>query len=88
MFSIGEKWNCMMKIQQHRPAYFEGFENEVAEFNNMEELAAIPWVKGFSESANFHGFFGNSDINSTTLIALYDYDEKYGGCKKIGRAHV
>jgi len=34
-----------MKIRQYKPAFFEGFETEAAEFSTIEELEAIPFVK-------------------------------------------
>lgn len=48
----------MPTITQYRPAFFDGFENEVNEFNSVEELLRIPWVKQFSngEVKNFHRY--------------------------------
>lgn len=31
----------MPQIKQYRPAFFTGFENEVKEFNSLEELLAV-----------------------------------------------
>ena len=43
----------MNKITQHRPAFFEGFDNEVNEFSTTEELLNIPFVKTFGEEPDF-----------------------------------
>jgi hypothetical protein len=49
------------KIKQYRPSFFSGFENEDIEFNSVEELLAIDWVKNFANESNqpqpkFHQF--------------------------------
>ena len=40
----------MNKIYQYRPAYFSGFEQEIASFNTLKELLSIPFVKNFSDA--------------------------------------
>lgn len=55
------------QIRQHRPAFFEGFKNETVEFDTLEELLAIPWVKGFSKAGPFHQY----SVSANNLIAEY-----------------
>lgn len=57
----------MNAIRQHRPAFFEGFDNATVEFNTLEELLAIPWVKNFSTIKGFHRF----SVSDNHLMAEY-----------------
>ena len=41
------------KIKQYRPAYFSGFENQVNNFNSIDELINIDWIKNFTEDKDF-----------------------------------
>lgn len=41
------------KIKQYRPAYFSGFENQVNNFNSIDELLNIDWIKNFTEYKDF-----------------------------------
>ena len=34
-------------ITQHIPGYFEGFDPQVAEFDTVEELIEIDWIKSY-----------------------------------------
>lgn len=72
-----------MKIKQRRPNYFSGFDEE-AEINTLDELKAIPFVQNAINIKNFHGLYNSKrsrpDIPDV-LMALYEYDNKYGGCK-------
>ena len=43
-------------IKQYRPAYFSGFENQVNNFNSIDELLNIDWVKKFTEDKHFFMF--------------------------------
>lgn len=45
-----------MKIKQYRPNYYSGFENEEVEFNSVDELLNISWVKSFSEDKSFYRY--------------------------------
>jgi hypothetical protein len=73
-----------MKIQQRRPNYFDGFEDEEANINTLEELKLISFVQN---AINYKGFYGLFNSKSSfpdapdILMALYNYDEKYNGCK-------
>lgn len=51
----------MNSILQYRPAFFEGFKNERADFDTVEELMKVPFVKGFSEDENFFRFSVSGD---------------------------
>ena len=54
-------------IRQYRPAFFEGFENETVQFNTLEEMLAIPWVKNFAANPDFYRF----SISDRHLMAEY-----------------
>lgn len=73
-----------MKIKQRFPNYCEGFEEEEADVQTLDELKSIPFVKRAIESKNFYGLYNSKSSfqdNPDILMALYNYDEKYGGCK-------
>lgn len=55
------------EIRQHIPDFCEGFEKAVVEFNTLEELLAIPFVKNFSAHDSFHRY----SVNDNHLIAEY-----------------
>lgn len=57
----------MNEIQQHRPAFFEGFENENVPFDTLEELLKISWVANFAKSLAFHRF----SVSDNHLMAEY-----------------
>jgi hypothetical protein len=44
----------MNKITQYRPGCFEGFDTKINDFETLEELLNIPWVKRWSEDESFH----------------------------------
>jgi hypothetical protein len=52
----------MPTIKQYRPGFFTGFENEVKEFNSLEELLNLDFVKNFKNTLDdkpnphFHQF--------------------------------
>jgi hypothetical protein len=45
-----------MKIKQYRPNYYSGFEEEEVEFNSVDELLNISWVKKFSDDNSFYRY--------------------------------
>jgi len=45
------------RIVQHFPAYMD-FDPECVGFDTLEELLEIPWVKRWSENANFYQYSG------------------------------
>lgn len=57
----------MNEILQYRPAFFEGFENEVVPFKTVEQLLSIPWVSNFAASPNFYQF----SLSNNNLMAEY-----------------
>lgn len=78
----------MKQFKEHRPGYFSGFENQTYNVNDFAEVLEIPFVKGFSQHANFYSYAVSVDTNpelpayyKLTLMALYDWDEEYNGCK-------
>jgi hypothetical protein len=50
------------KITQYRPAFFSGFENEKVEFDTIEELLNIDFVKGWSTDPGFFQYSLSYDI--------------------------
>jgi hypothetical protein len=71
-------------FREHRPGYFTGFENQTYEVENFNEILEIPFVKKFSEGKGFYSYAVSVDTKpeySLTLMALYDWDEDYNGCK-------
>lgn len=63
----------MNQIKQHRPAFFEGWENEVVDFESKDDLLAIPFVSNFATQPGFHQFsFGNN-----LLMAEYQEGRKW-----------
>ena len=75
----------MAKIIQYRPDFVTGFENEVVEFNSLEELLKIPFVNNFSFSPKsvlferrFHQFsyddYSRSNPNKRYVI-LAEYED-------------
>lgn len=43
-----------MKIKKYRPAFFDGFEDEIYEVNTKEELFESGLIKHLTEYHNFH----------------------------------
>jgi hypothetical protein len=54
-------------IRQHRPDFVEGYPKALVEFDTLEELLAIPWVKNFSVLKTFHRY----SVSGNCLIAEY-----------------
>ena len=62
-----------MKIKQYRPAYFEGFKNEINEFATKEDILNIEWIKEWQKDApgsKFTGFF----VSKHYLLATFNYN--------------
>jgi hypothetical protein len=73
----------MIHYRQHRPAFFEGFENLEGDVANLEELLKLDFVANFTELPDFHRFSIGTEIDSPehhgilcTLMA--EYKEGYG----------
>lgn len=63
----------MNTIRQYRPAFFEGFENELVEFSTDEELINIPFVKNFLNDK-----FSHYSVSDNHLMAIYDDGFEWG----------
>lgn len=61
------------EIHQHRPASFDCGENEAVQFDTLDQMLKIPWVKNFSSGVSFHRF----SISRNMLIAEYDCGAKW-----------
>ena len=57
----------MNSIRQHIPSFCEGFDQSIVNFNTLEELLAIDFVKRFSEHDNFHQYC----VSDNHLMAEY-----------------
>ena len=67
-----------MKIRQYRPAYFEGFETKEAEFETLEELEAIPFVRAHTGQADHHRLsLTRSHWGVCSLMAEFDGGRKW-----------
>lgn len=51
----------MNKIKQHIPGYVAGVKRRVAEFETLEQLLDIPWVKLMKDRPGFHRFSLSGD---------------------------
>ncbi len=67
----------MAKIHQYRPMFFDGYDNQINEFNSIDELLNIDWVKNFSlgmdekPNPHFHKY-SISDDGRPTLMAEFE----------------
>tara|TARA_Y100000310_G_C20700285_1_gene829072 strand:- start:4297 stop:4614 length:318 start_codon:yes stop_codon:yes gene_type:complete len=59
-----------MKITQHRPAYFTGYENEVSKFGSLNDLLEIPWIKRIEENPELNFYRWSQTDN--LLIAEFN----------------
>jgi len=55
-----------MKVEQHIPASFSGFNRAKEEFNTIDELLNIDWIKKFAERDDFYRFSLARDKNSNS----------------------
>jgi hypothetical protein len=70
---------------EYRPSYFSGFENITYKVTNFNEVLEIPFVKKFSEGNKFYSYALSIHLKpeyKLTLMALYDWDDEYNGCKQ------
>jgi len=79
-----------MEIRQYRPAFFEGFENAIAEFNTTDDLRAIPFVQQHTKGDGHHRL---SLTDDNTLMAESDEGKRWfvvgfieGGRPELPRA--
>ncbi len=66
----------MTKIKQYRPAFFEGFKNEIADFKTLEELLDIEWIKSF-KSETFFQFSISVSVPRPLLMAEYNFGKDW-----------
>ena len=64
-----------MKIKRHIPSFIDIIPAKTEEFNTLEELYKIDFVKKFSESMTGTSFYRFS-ISENLLIAEYNKGEK------------
>lgn len=70
----------MIHYRQHRPAYFEGFENEEGNVPNLEQLLKIDFINNFSTDPNFHRYSLGSSIETPTgfmITLMAEYKEGF-----------
>ena len=71
----------MNELTQRRPAYYTGFENETFQFETVDELLELDWVKNFAKRDDFHRFSvasRNPDKYSRrTLMAEYQKGDEF-----------
>jgi len=73
------------KFIEHRPSYFTGYENNEYVVEDFKQVLDIPFVKNFLSVPGFYSFALSIDTQTTyklQLMALYDWDDEYNGCKK------
>lgn len=58
----------MNKIKQHIPNWVDGYEPEITEFNTLDELLAIPWVKKWTTIPEFYRFSASSDQSADRFL--------------------
>ena len=65
-----------MKIRQHIPNYFEGFDPKESEFDTKEELLKIPWVKNWSKEHTFYQFsLSIHEIDHTKALLMAELEK-------------
>jgi hypothetical protein len=57
----------MNSITQHVLPYIEGVEPKKAEFDSLEQLLEVDWVKSWKDRQGFHRF----SVNKNKLMAEY-----------------
>lgn len=65
-----------MKIYQYRPAFFDGFTNDVKEFNTKEELLSIEWIKSWKDEPAKGDVFTGYMLSDYHLMATYNYNTR------------
>ena len=72
----------MIHYRQHRPAYFEGFENQEGDVPDFEQLLKMEFVNNFGLDPKFHRYSIGSSIETprgemSTLMAEYNEGKKW-----------
>jgi hypothetical protein len=60
----------MIKYRQHRPTFFEGFENLEGEVADLEELLKIEFIANFTTGPGFYRFSRGSEVDSPEQYGL------------------
>lgn len=66
-----------MKILQHIPDFFSGFEPEKTEVNTLEELLQLPFVLRWSEGTEFDHWEQAEYFSGATLLMAIMKDGKH-----------
>lgn len=72
------------EFREHRPSYVTGVENQIYKVENFNEVLEIPFVEHFSKGKGFYSYAVSVDTEPEyrlTLMALYNWDDEYNGCK-------
>lgn len=85
-----------MKVRQHLPAYFDpiNIERAEAEFETVDDLKLIPWVKSWVDRPDFHCLsqcpVRHQDKDGTYKFQVLLMAERNGGSiwNVIGMAYV
>lgn len=67
----------MNEIKRYRPSFCEGFPEESQEFESLEELLRIPWIKKWEESDGFFKWAKSCRPLQSSLMALFDGGKKW-----------
>ena len=62
-----------MKITQYRPSYYSGYDNEEVNFNTLDELLNISWVKRFSDDEDFYRYSCSDGLLMAECNKGYDW---------------
>jgi hypothetical protein len=62
-----------MKITQYRPSYYSGYDNKEVEFNTLDELLNISWVKSFSDDESFYRYSCSDGLLMAECNKGYDW---------------
>jgi len=67
----------MPTVKQRIPAFCDGFTAEKSEFNTIDDLLAVSFIKSFTSFADFSGFAIDKKMEPTLLIATYKKGKEY-----------
>ncbi len=58
----------MNKISKYAPSFSHATDHPAAEFETLEELLEIPWVKNWAEAPNFLRYAQSEDLHSSAIL--------------------
>ena len=64
--------SVIIKVTQHHPAFFEGFDNWTGEVTTLEELLALEFIARWREAPEFYRFSLQRDYVSRDYFAPGD----------------